>query len=349
MKILIVSDAWRPQVNGVVRTYEYLRDELVAMGHDVKVIGPADFPFRVPLPGYPEIKLALFPHFRLRRMINSYAPDMLHIATEGPLGFAARSYACKHNMDFTTAYHTHFPDYLARRVRQYMPFLESRVKRQAIKTVRNFHAPAAAMMVATQSLEDDLNAWGFKTPKTRMTRGVNPDVFRPGPKTLFRDLPGPVALYVGRVAIEKSLHKFLDMPWDGSKIVVGHGPSMDYFIKRYPDARFTGKKIGQDLVEHYRSADVFVFPSRTDTFGIVLIEALACGLPVAAYNVTGPKDIITDKTLGILHDDLETAAQDALKHGSADERFKHVRDHYSWKKAAEQFLSAKRNMTCGRN
>ncbi len=340
MKILIVSDAWYPQLNGVVRTYENIRDELERQGHYVKVMGPADFPLRMPMPGYSEIKLAIGPYGRLRDLIDFVGPDHLHIATEGPLGYAARRYAMKKNLHFTTSYHTHFPDYVAKRIKKYIPGLEEWSKEKAIQMIRDFHAPSHMMFVASPSLEEELKSWNFENPMTRLTRGVDLSLFKPAEKTLFKDLPGPVALYVGRVAIEKSIHKFLEMDWPGSKIVVGHGPSMGYFKKRYPDAHFVGKKTGAELAAHYQSSDLFVFPSKTDTFGIVLIEALACGLPVAAYDVTGPKDIITRPELGYLGENLSEAAQKALNApGTAKSRHEHVKQNYSWEKAAAQFMS----------
>lgn len=340
MKILIVSDAWYPQVNGVVRTYEYLMEELVDAGHEVTVIGPADFPVVMPLPGYAEIKLALLPHRRLRRLIRDFAPDHLHIATEGPLGWASRRIALKQDMPFTSSYHTQFPDYVAKRVHKILPFLSGFTRKRAIALMKKFHDPAQTLLIATISLEEQLKGWKFTAPMARLTRGVDLDMFKPGPQTLFRDLKKPIAIYVGRIAIEKSIEDFLDMEWEGSKVVVGHGPDLDYLKNKYPDAIFTGKKIGHELAEHYRSADVFVFPSRTDTFGIVLIEALACGLPVAAYNVTGPKDIITQDYLGILDENLAAAARNALTHGTTQQRFEHVRDNYTWEEAARQFLTA---------
>ena len=341
MKLLIISDAWHPQVNGVVRTYEHLGGKLQEMGHEVRVIGPADFPFAVAMPGYPEIKLAVFPYRALRKMIEEFAPDWLHIATEGPLGWAARKYCLKHDRDFTTSYHTHFPDYVAKRLARFLPFLYGFFHEMAKRHVRRFHAPARAMMIATQSLEDELKAWGFKPKMKRLTRGADLSLFTTGEKTLFHDLPRPVAIYVGRVAIEKNLEDFLGMEWEGSKVVVGEGPSMAELTHKYPDAIFTGKKLGTELAAHYRSADVFVFPSRTDTFGMVLIEALACGIPVAGYNVTGPRDIITEDFLGAIHDaDLSWAAKKALKHGNAEKRAAYVREHYTWEAAAAQFERA---------
>lgn len=340
-KYLIVSDAWHPQVNGVVRTYEYLRDELVRLGHEVRVIGPADFRYTVPMPGYKEIRLVLAPYGRLARVIKSYDPDFIHIATEGPLGWACRKYCMRRGISFSTSYHTHFPDYAARRFGQYVPALAAPAREIGKWVVRRFHAPARVMMVATQSLEDELRDWGFKTPMFRMTRGARLDLYYPGPPTVFEGLKRPVALYVGRVAIEKSIEDFLRMDWAGSKVVVGEGPSLQELRSAYPDAVFMGRITGEELGAHYRSADLFVFPSRTDTFGIVLIEALASGLPVAGYNVTGPKDIITHDFLGALEEhDLAAAARKALKAGSAAQRAAYVKEEYTWKKAAEQFIAA---------
>ena len=340
MKILIISDAWHPQVNGVVRTYEYLGEELIKMGHTVKVIGPSDFPYKIPMPGYAEIKLALKPYRRLSAMIQDFHPDHLHIATEGPLGIAARRYALRQRIPFSTSYHTHFPEYLAQRIKKIMPPLAPVMRRLSIWRLRRFHAPAQSIMLATESLARELTDWNFKTPQKPLTRGVDLDLFKPAPSSLFQSLPRPIALYVGRVAIEKNIEAFLDMPWQGSKVVVGHGPALDELKAHYPDVVFAGKQIGPALAAHYQSADVFVFPSKTDTFGIVLIEALACGLPVAAYPVTGPRDIITVPYLGALDENLAAAAEKALACGSPDERHAHIRENYSWERAARQFLEA---------
>jgi len=338
MKLLIITDAWHPQINGVVRTYEHLIEALQKMGHDIHVISPADFRFTIPTPGYAEIRLALTPYAHLKTMIEKQAPETIHIATEGPLGWAARKYCIKNNLEFSTCYHSHFPDYMAKRLAKFLPFLYDPVHAITKKAVRNFHAPAHTMMIATQSLEDELKSWSFKTPMHRLTRGVNLDLFYPGEKTLFADLPRPVALYVGRVAIEKSVQDFLQMEWHGSKVVVGSGPSLARFSKQYTDVHFTGAKQGIELAAHFRSADVFVFPSRTDTFGMVQVEALASGIPVAAYNVRGPKDIITEDFLGILHEDnLSIAAKKALETGSPDQRAAHAKAHYNWEEAARQF------------
>ncbi len=338
LKILIVSDAWHPQVNGVVRTYEYLRTELESMGYTVKVIGPADFPKSYPMPGYGEIRLVFFPYNLLRRMIMEFEPDVLHIATEGPLGLAARKYAVNYGVEFTSCYHTHFPDYAAKRAAKFMPFLENPVREVGIKFIRWFHSVSSCLFAATPSLEATLREWGFDCPIKRMTRGIDHTLFKTGEKNLFHNLPKPVALYVGRVAIEKNLESFLDMHWQGSKVIVGNGPDSDMLKSKYPDAVFAGVRTGKDLADHYRSADVFVFPSRTDTFGMVLVEAMACGLPLAAYPVTGPIDIIEHDFLGAVDEDLSKAAHNALEHGNPQKRADFANKHYSWRKAAAQFL-----------
>lgn len=341
MKLLIVSDAWLPQVNGVVRTYEHLGEELRKRGHEVLVIGPSDFPRRMPMPGYPEIELAIRPYRMLSEKINAYGPDRIHISTEGPLGWAARRYCLRHGRPFSTSFHTRFPDYLARRISRISPALHDIAHRMGQAYVRTFHAPSSVMMVATDSMEQTLREWGFKNPVRRVSRGIKLDLFRPGEKTLFKDLPRPVALYVGRVAIEKSIEDFLGMEWEGSKVVVGDGPSRAVLQKQYPHAIFTGTRTGEDLADHYRSADVFVFPSRTDTFGMVLPEALATGLPVAAYDVTGPKDILTEDFLGALHEtDLAAAARKALACGTPERRAAYAVARYSWEEAGRQYEEA---------
>ncbi|NCC22914.1 MAG: glycosyltransferase family 1 protein [Alphaproteobacteria bacterium] len=339
-KVLIVSDAWHPQVNGVVRTYEHICEELEEMGYDVRIIGPADFPKTFPMPGYDEIRLAPFPYRRLAAMMASYRPDHIHAATEGPLGWATRKICLRHGYPFTTTYHTQFPDYAAKRAARYLPFLYKPVHSAAKNYIRRFHAPSHCMMVATQSLEDELKGWDFTVPMHRMTRGVNTDLFYPGPKNLFGDLKRPVALYVGRVAIEKNLEAFLGMEWAGSKVVVGDGPAMAELREKFPETRFAGKKVGHELADHYRSSDLFVFPSKTDTFGIVLIEALACGLPIAGYDVTGPRDIVSEPFLGAVGDDLARCCLTALSCGRPEDRFNHVRANYTWRRAAEQFMEA---------
>lgn len=341
MKILIVSDAWLPQLNGVVRTYQHLNEELEKRGHETHVIGPSHFPRRISIPGYKEIELVIFPSRRLKKIISFHRPDHIHIATEGPLGAAARKYCLRNAHPFTTCYHTHFPDYLATRIARFLPFLYNPVRNIAIARMRRFHNPAHAMLVATKSLEHELKSWGFTVQIWRLTRGVA-NIFSPQGDKIMQDLPRPIALYVGRIAIEKNLEDFLSMDWEGSKIIIGHGPAARELQKKYPDAHFIGKKEGEELASYYRSADLFVFPSRTDTFGIVLIEAIASGLPVAAYDTTGPRDIINNPVLGaISKNDLSAAAAKALStKASPQDRHQYARAHYSWPVAATQFLNA---------
>ncbi len=341
IKVLIISDAWHPQVNGVVRTYEYLCKELEDMGHHVEVLGPADFSAIIPMPFYPEIKLVLKPYRRLKNLIHDFKPDKIHIATEGPLGWAARKYCIRNNKDFTTCYHTQFPDYIAKRFAWLIPPLYNIVHRIAIRGVRHFHAPSKNIMVATKSLEKQLLEWDFKIPISHLSRGIENSIFNQNGNKNPAEFTQPIALYVGRMAIEKNLESFLDMEWSGSKIMVGDGPARYYLQKKYPDAIFVGKKTGEELANYYRTSDIFVFPSKTDTFGIVLIEALACGLPIAAYNVMGPKDIITHDDLGSLtEDDLSKAAKTAIKNANKDKCAAHAKEHYSWKTAGKQFLDA---------
>ena len=309
------------------------------MGYTVKIIGPADFKWSFAMPGYSEIRLAPLAYTPLRRMIEDFDPVVLHIATEGPLGWAARKYCENYGVEFTSCYHTHFPDYTAQRVAKYLPFLESTVHKLAVRYVKTFHDISSCVFAATQSLEDTLKLWGFKAPIKRMTRGIDHDLFHVGEKNLFHDLPQPIALYVGRVAVEKNLEEFLKMEWQGSKVIVGDGPDLISLKDSYPAAHFAGVKKGKDLADHYRSADLFVFPSKTDTFGMVLIEAMACGLPIAAHMVTGPADIVSLGFLGALGDDLGKAASRALNcGGTKQERADHAKTHYSWPKAARQFL-----------
>ncbi|HEY8191160.1 MAG TPA: glycosyltransferase family 1 protein, partial [Alphaproteobacteria bacterium] len=338
MKMLIVTDAWHPQVNGVVRTYEYMIPELEKLGHEVKVIGPDDFPLHMPMPGYNEIELTLFPFLPLRKMIKEFSPDSIHIATEGPLGFAAQRY-CKHEgLPFNTAYHTQFPDYLAKRVQKIFGPGYDITKKMAIEWIKKFHNASSAVMIATPSLGEELKSWGFTSPMRILTRGVMTDIFNiHGPKAL-EHLPRPIALNVGRVAIEKNIEAFLDMEWEGSKVVVGSGPSLEALKKKYPDAHFTGPKTGHDLAAHYRTADVFVFPSITDTFGMVQPEALACGPPVVGFKRPPSTDIIISPDLGSLTDDnLSEAAYQALKSpGTREDRFRHVQEHYTWPIVAQQ-------------
>ena len=343
MRLLIVSDAWEPQINGVVRTYQHITAELRDMGHHVDVIGPDRFT-SMPMPGYAEIRLSLFAAHKLTKLIDAFAPDAIHIAVEGPLGLAARRYCLRRNKPFTTSFHTQFPDYMAARVQFFGQAVMRLVRRAAIAFVRYFHAPAQCIFVATPTLEDQLRDWGFKMPMVRLLRGVNFDIFYPDAPRLMTEHPKPVQLYVGRVSIEKNIEAFLELPTPGTKIIVGGGPALESLKRKYPHAIFAGVQQGEELAAHFRSADVFVFPSKSDTFGIVLIEALACGLPVAGYDVMGPRDILTEPFLGAVDDDLLAAVQCALAApGTPRERSAYAQSLYSWRAVAETFLECAQN------
>lgn len=302
MRILIATDAWHPQVNGVVRTLDTTIRHLRDAGHEVRAITPELFS-SIPCPTYPEIRLSLFPGRRISRMVDEFTPDAIHIATEGPIGFATWTLCRRRRWPFTTAFHTRFPEYVQARFR--LPLSIS------YAVVRRFHAAATRTMVATESLKADLEARGFGNLVT-WGRGVDIGLFRPR-ATRILNLAHPIHLYVGRVAVEKNIGDFLALDLDGSKVVVGDGPELKKLQREYPAVRFVGAKHGEELAAHYAAADLFVFPSRTDTFGLVLLEALASGLPVAAYPVTGPKDVIGSAPVGCLDEDLGRAARNALK------------------------------------
>lgn len=327
MSILIVTDAWSPQVNGVVRTLQAVRDELEAMGHRVELISPDQFR-SLPCPTYPEIRLALTASVGKR--IEEAAADAVHIATEGPLGLAARRYCIKQDLPFTTAYHTQFPEYVATRTR--LP------ARWFWRYIRWFHAPAAAVMVSTPTVEKQLHDNGILRTR-HWGRGVDLELFSAeGPRHPALDgLDGPIMLYVGRVAVEKNVEAFLTLSHPGTKIVVGDGPALDTLKARFPEVSFLGKVTGPELAAAYRSADVFVFPSRTDTFGLVLIEALATGTPVAAYPVQGPIDVLADE-VACMDEDLGHAVSEALKRDrSACAAYAR---RFGWTESARQFLDA---------
>jgi glycosyltransferase involved in cell wall biosynthesis len=299
---MIVTDAWFPQTNGVVRTLAHTAAWLGRFGHEVRTLTPRDFK-SIACPTYPEIRLSLFPGRAVRQAINAFAPQALHIATEGPLGLAARRHCLERGMRFTTSYHTQFPQYL--RARFPVPI------RASYRVLRWFHAAGVRCMVSTESLRRDLESRGFKSLAT-WRRGVDTEIFKPGPKE-FLDLPRPIAVCVGRVAIEKNIEAFLRMPWHGSKVVIGDGPERANLEAQYRDVVFTGFRYEEDLARHLAAADVMVFPSRTDTFGLVNLEAMACAVPVAAYPVAGPADVITDGVTGALDADLGRAALRALE------------------------------------
>ncbi len=326
LRILIVTDAWSPQVNGVVTTLRNTIRELEALGHTVGTITPE--PFRtVPCPTYPDIRLAVLPGRRVARMIDEFAPDAVHIATEAPLGLAARRHCLRQGLPFTTAYHTQFPEYIHARSRLPLAWTYA--------LMRWFHAPSSAVMVATPDMEGRLAQRRFAN-LARWSRGVDTALFRPA---IRDDLAGqrPIFIYVGRVSVEKNIEAFLALDLPGTKWVVGEGPARADLERRFPFAKFFGMKSGDELAWHYRQADVFVFPSRTDTFGLVLIEAMACGTPVAAYPVVGPIDVVKDARAGILHEDLAVAARAAL---ALDRNFvRRYGESFSWEAATAQFVA----------
>jgi glycosyltransferase involved in cell wall biosynthesis len=327
LKVLIVTDAWAPQVNGVVRTLEMLGDELRILGHDVRYVTPQGR-FTIPLPTYAEIRIAVFAQRTLENEIRNYAPDAIHIATEGTLGIGARAICLRYSIPFTTSFHTRFPEYVAAR----FPF----IKEEAVyRFLRWFHGPATAMMVATPTLRRELEERGFKNLRI-WSRGVDTDLFRPIPGA---ELPyeKPIWLYVGRIAVEKNIEAFLKLDLPGTKVLVGDGPAKHPLSKSYPEAKFLGPRSGESLVQAYAASDVFVFPSRTDTFGLVMLEALACGTPVAAYPVQGPLDVIGDAPAGALDEDLEKACRTALTLSRDDARAFAVQRN--WRTCTEQFLS----------
>jgi glycosyltransferase involved in cell wall biosynthesis len=326
MRIALVSDAWFPQVNGVVRTLSRVREELLETGHEIEVISPDRFR-TVPCPTYPEIRLAVLPGRKVGRILSDWRPEAIHIATEGPLGWAARNWCLAKKLPFTTSYHTRFPEYISARA----PVPTS----WGYAIVRSFHGRSAGIMVATPGLKAELEERGFGTVK-QWSRGVDTELFRPRNDPAL-DLPKPVYLYVGRVSVEKNIEAFLklDLPV-GSKLVVGDGPQLADLRKRYPDVHFAGVKHGDELARHYASADVFVFPSRTDTFGVVMLEAAAAGLPIAAFPVPGPLDVVDGHGIGVLDDDLAYAIERAL--AIPPERCRAHAMKFSWKACAEQFL-----------
>ena len=325
MKIMIVTDAWQPQVNGVVRTLATTRRELQAMGHEVELLSPLEFA-TLPCPTYPDIRLSVLPGKGVAQRMRDFAPHALHIATEGPLGLAARRYALKHGLPFTTAYHTRFPEYVEARFRLPLSW--------TYRFLRWFHAPARAVMAPTPKVKADLEAWGFGNV-VLWSRGVDLDVFRPQAVKRLDSAP-PIFLYVGRVAVEKNIEAFLELDLPGSKWVVGDGPALAGLRARYADVNYLGVLEQRALAEVYASANVFVFPSKTDTFGLVLLEAMACGLPVAAYPVTGPIDVLGDSNAGVMREDLREACLAALDIDRSTARA-HA-EQYSWRAATEQFI-----------
>lgn len=334
-RLALVSDAWAPQVNGVVRTLQTTARMLVERGWEVTAVTPDRFR-SFPCPTYPEIRLAMSVPGAVGRMIEESGAEAVHIATEGPLGLAARRHCLRRGRPFTTSFHTRFPDYLHARFR--LPLGASWAY------LRWFHGPARAILVATPRLAQELAGHGLE--QTRLwSRGVDLSRFRPGlpAPDAYANLPRPILLNVGRVAVEKNIEAFLATPAPGSKVVVGDGPALAELKTRFPDALFLGALSGEALARAYAGADLFVFPSRTDTFGLVLVEAMASGLPVAGYPVAGPLDVVGDSGAGALNEDLGAAVIRALRIPRAA-ALAHARG-YSWEAAVSQFEQAVR--ACG--
>jgi glycosyltransferase involved in cell wall biosynthesis len=325
MRILIATDAWHPQVNGVVRTLTSLARSASALGAEVDFLTPDGFP-SLAVPTYPGLRVAWPNRREIARRVEAAAPDAIHIATEGPIGWAVRAYCRRRKLAFTTSYTTRFPEYIA--VRSIIPASVS------YAVLRHFHAAAAITMIATASLRQELSARGFRKLGT-WTRGVDTDLFTPDDAAEL-DLPRPIFMTVGRVAVEKNLEAFLALDLPGSKVVIGDGPQRAVLERRYPKARFLGEKTSKDLTSHLAAADVFVFPSLTDTFGVVQLEALACGTPVAAFPVTGPLDVIADHPVGALDTDLRSACIRAL--GISRELCRSFALERSWENSARQFI-----------
>jgi glycosyltransferase involved in cell wall biosynthesis len=326
MRILIATDAWAPQVNGVVRSLQSLAANARKLGAEIEFLTPEGFR-SFPLPTYPSIRCAIPTWREVARRIEHAAPDSLHIATEGPIGQIVRRYCLTRKICFTTSYMTRFPEYVSARLPVPLSW--------SYALLRRFHAPAAVTMVATRSLIEELAGRGF-AHLAMWTRGVDTDLFSPE-RAAAPDLPRPIFVSVGRLAVEKNLAAFLALDLPGSKIVIGDGPQAGELRRRFPNAHFLGQLEGETLAAYLAAADVFVFPSRTDTFGIVQLEALACGVPVAAYPVPGPKDVIGDNPVGVLDEDLRSAGLKALTISRAACRaFALAR---SWEKSALQFIS----------
>jgi glycosyltransferase involved in cell wall biosynthesis len=330
-KIMLVTDAWEPQVNGVVRTLASTMHELEALGCEIEVVSPADYPHSVPLITYSEIRLALGARDDVEERFLTFAPDAVHIATEGTLGWDARAVCLKHKFPFTTSYHTQFPEYVTARF-NWIPLWAG------YRFMHAFHDKSGRVLVATPTMKEVLRIHGFRNTAL-WSRGVDVELFHPSKRGvdggLFKDLPKPVFAYVGRVSVEKNIEAFLKTELPGSKVVVGGGPALEELKAKYPDAHFAGPKFGEELARHYADADVFVFPSFTDTFGLVILEAMACGTPVAGFVAPGPQDIIPNSNAGAINQDLRIAALEALKCDRGVTRA--YAEKYSWRACAEEF------------
>ena len=334
MKVMVATDAWRPQVNGVVRTLGSLARATAKLGDEIEFLSPEGF-WTFPVPTYPGLRLAVPRKKRIAERIEASRPDAIHIATEGPIGHAVRSYCIKNGRPFTTSYTTRFPEYISAR---------SPIPAHWIYNVlRRFHAAAAVTMVATPSLMAELSGRGF-TNLGMWTRGVDVDLFRPD-RAIDLDFPRPIFMTVGRIAVEKNLPAFLALDLPGTKVIIGAGPQEAELKRRYPAAKFLGQLDNGILAAHLAAADVFVFPSLTDTFGIVQLEALASGVPVAAFPVTGPKDVIGNNPVGVLHEDLRVACMQAL--WISREACREFALRYSWENSARQFIGHAHKVALG--
>ncbi len=330
LKIAIATDAWKPQLNGVVRTLETLGEILTRFGNEVRYITPNEFK-SVPLPSYPEIRLSLLPNRRVAKIINEFKPDAVHIATEGPIGRAVRRFCKRRDYPFTTSFHTRFPEYANERWAVPISW--------GYAVLKDFHKDGETMMVATPGLMDELRGRGFVDMKL-WARGVDLQQFQPGDRTHLDHYPRPIYLYVGRLAVEKSIEDFLRLDLPGTKLIVGEGPQREDLEARFKNAVFVGPKYGLELTKFYQGADVFVFPSRTDTFGLVNVEALACGVPVAAYPVRGPLEILdgAPEGCGAMNEDLRQACLDAWEKRDPAQCRKWA-ENFSWESASRQFIA----------
>jgi glycosyltransferase involved in cell wall biosynthesis len=325
MRIVLISDAWHPQVNGVVTTLTNTIAALIKLGHDVELITPDRFK-TYPWPGYPDVRMAFLCGPHLRPLIKAFKPDAIHLVTEGSIGFATRRYCLEQGYRYTSSYLSRFPEYF--KLRTGFPMVISNAY------LSWFHSESSRIMVATASLQEEMQSKGYQH-LARWSRGVDTELFRPRTRDYFKD-KRPIFLFVGRVAVEKNIEAFLNLDLPGTKVVIGDGPYREILMKKYPSVHFTGYLRGEGLANAMASADVFLFPSRTDTFGVVLLEALACGVPVAGFPVKSCKDVITDDHVGILNDDLHYAAMTALSLNPQK-----CRDYamgYAWEECTQQFV-----------
>jgi glycosyltransferase involved in cell wall biosynthesis len=333
MRILLATDAWEPQVNGVVRTLTRIVAECRAMGHEVEVVSPDQFK-TFPLPTYPEIKLAVGAYEPVQERFKSFEPEAIHVATEGPIGLAARRICMDWKLPFTTSYHTKFPEYVSAR----LPLPLS----AGYAYMRWFHKPSGRLMVATPTMRDELAKHGFRNISP-WSRGVDTDIFherRADEPDVYEGLARPIWLNVGRIAVEKNIESFLAQDLPGTKVLVGDGPQRDELAEKYPATVFRGARFGDDLAAHYACADVFVFPSLTDTFGLVILEAMATGAPVAAYPAPGPIDLIPNSGAGALAETVDSGLREACLACLDLDRdmVRAYAERFSWRASAEEFV-----------